>query len=145
MNDTTSTRDASVEGDEPLMSLWTLEESLVAACDARCYDAGTPEDTCDCLCGGHNHSVGFATALRQTRAESHLWIRAYARARGLTDFSATTVVEPDVCEGPPASVWSVSSETQRPRRVTPGPKAAPRARPPADGSGRRPRPTRVRS
>ena len=28
----------------------------VGRCDAKCYDARTPD--CDCICGGKNHGVG---------------------------------------------------------------------------------------
>src|SRR5689334_12744892 len=103
MHDKTRPVDETPATAEPLMSLWTLDESLVAACDENCYEASTPRDACDCLCGGNNHGVGLATALEQTRAHSDDWIQAYARKRRLTDFSATTVVEPEACEEPPAS------------------------------------------
>src|SRR5690349_7586375 len=98
MHDKTRPLDETPAIVEPLMSLWTLDESLVAACDANCYDASTGRDACDCQCDGSTHGVGVAVALEQTQAHSDDWIRAYAWKRGLTDFSATPVVVPETCE-----------------------------------------------
>ena len=35
-------------------------EGCVGLCDARCYNA--KHDECLCICGGHNHGVGFDKA-----------------------------------------------------------------------------------
>jgi hypothetical protein len=32
-------------------------EGVVGRCDARCYNAVTPD--CDCICGGRNHGKGL--------------------------------------------------------------------------------------
>lgn len=33
-------------------------------CDARCYNAQSPQNTCKCVCRGENHGVGLIQAIR---------------------------------------------------------------------------------
>ena len=40
-------------------------DGCVGRCDAKCYDATTPE--CDCICGGVNHGAGKQAAMDNTR------------------------------------------------------------------------------
>lgn len=40
-------------------------ERCIGRCDARCYNAKGP--SCDCCCGGRNHSVGLRRAQENTR------------------------------------------------------------------------------
>lgn len=37
----------------------------VGRCDAKCYEASSPD--CDCICGGMNHGKGFKQAVTNTR------------------------------------------------------------------------------
>lgn len=47
-----------------LLAVYT-KEGCIGRCDAKCYDANSPE--CDCICGGVNHGVGLRTAVLLTR------------------------------------------------------------------------------
>jgi hypothetical protein len=60
-------------------------------CDARCYDAKA--STCDCLCGGRNHGVGFQLALEQTRRAWEQWSEDW-RAKHPGDVVLEHVTEP---------------------------------------------------
>lgn len=54
-------------------------------CDAKCYDARTPE--CECICGGKNHGAGLAAAIKNTRRHAAEWIRAWkSRYKDTTRF-----------------------------------------------------------
>lgn len=35
----------------------------IRRCDARCYKAKGPKETCRCVCGGENHGAGHEEAL----------------------------------------------------------------------------------
>lgn len=41
-------------------------------CNATCYNAKTPAESCKCICGGSNHGVGKKAAIERMRA----WARA---------------------------------------------------------------------
>lgn len=56
----------------------TLIEALDSSgkqyrCDSRCYDA-SPDEKCNCICGGANHGVGYVIAHNQTYALGEQWI-----------------------------------------------------------------------
>ncbi len=55
-------------------------------CDARCYNARTPE--CECVCGGINHGVGLEKAVDNTQRMAEAMIEAFARKNGLGDYRA---------------------------------------------------------
>lgn len=50
-------------------------DGCVGRCDARCYNAKTPD--CDCICGGKNHAVGINKAGENTMAMAQSWIDRY--------------------------------------------------------------------
>lgn len=49
-------------------------EGLAGRCDARCYNATTPD--CHCICRGANHGVGIAQAILNTARHSQAWLDA---------------------------------------------------------------------
>jgi hypothetical protein len=49
-------------------------------CDAKCYDADHPG--CDCICGGANHGVVYATAFTHTVELAQDMIAEYSRRTG---------------------------------------------------------------
>lgn len=51
-------------------------------CDARCYEATSPE--CDCICGGMNHGAGLDQAAENTRELAEQWIKDFATKKGLS-------------------------------------------------------------
>lgn len=55
-------------------------DGCVGRCDARCYEATTPE--CTCICGGRNHGAGKDQAVANTRELAESWITAYAEQHG---------------------------------------------------------------
>lgn len=58
----------------------------VGRCDAKCYDAQSPD--CDCICNGRNHGVGRERAIEQTREQVEEWLEEYAKSKGLTHYKA---------------------------------------------------------
>jgi len=50
-------------------------EGVVGRCDAKCYDAKSPQ--CDCICGGRNHGAGKDVALGNV-TEDMLGVRSVA-------------------------------------------------------------------
>lgn len=56
-------------------------DGCVGRCDAKCYDAITPE--CDCICGGRNHGAGKSKAIENTREHVEEWIEAYKKRKGI--------------------------------------------------------------
>jgi len=50
-------------------------------CDARCYDATSPE--CKCICGGRNHGVGKNQAIENTNELATQWIDEYSKQNNL--------------------------------------------------------------
>lgn len=55
-------------------------EGCVGRCDARCYDATSPD--CDCICGGKNHGAGVKTATANTQQMAEQWIDKYTKTNG---------------------------------------------------------------
>jgi hypothetical protein len=51
-----------------LIEIRRADGTLVGRCDARCYNAITPE--CECCCGGKNHGRGVERAVAQTREQA---------------------------------------------------------------------------
>jgi hypothetical protein len=51
-----------------LIEIRKADGTLVGRCDARCYNAITPE--CECCCGGKNHGRGVERAVAQTREQA---------------------------------------------------------------------------
>lgn len=47
-------------------------EGCAGRCDARCYEATSPD--CDCICGGSNHGAGLQKASANTQAMALAWI-----------------------------------------------------------------------
>jgi predicted RNase H-like HicB family nuclease len=58
----------------------------VGRCDAKCYNAQSPE--CDCICGGMNHGAGIDKAVTNTREMVDDWVEDYAKEKGLKDYKA---------------------------------------------------------
>ncbi len=54
-------------------------------CDAKCYEATTPD--CDCVCGGRNHGKGRDQAVANTRQMTERMIAEYAARRGLAKYT----------------------------------------------------------
>lgn len=52
-------------------------EGCTGRCDAKCYDATTPD--CDCICGGRNHGAGAEQAIDNTRALAEEWLADWKR------------------------------------------------------------------
>jgi hypothetical protein len=50
-------------------------DGCIGRCDAKCYNATTPD--CDCICGGANHGVGRKQAQENTEALAESWMEAY--------------------------------------------------------------------
>lgn len=44
-------------------------------CDAKCYNATSPE--CTCICQGKNHGVGLQKAMNNTKEMVDQWIKDY--------------------------------------------------------------------
>lgn len=63
-------------------------EGCQGRCDARCYEASTPD--CDCICGGRNHGAGLQRAQGNTHELAEEWLKEYERRTGLT-FSVAEV------------------------------------------------------
>lgn len=58
----------------------------VGRCDAKCYDANSPD--CDCVCGGRNHGAGLERAAENTRECVEDWIQDYAERKKLKQYEA---------------------------------------------------------
>jgi len=50
-------------------------EGCIGRCDAKCYNAESPD--CHCICGGKNHGVGLKKAIDNTRELAESWIEQY--------------------------------------------------------------------
>ncbi len=50
-------------------------EGCEGRCDAKCYNATSPE--CHCICGGKNHGAGAKQAAENTRQLAETWIAEY--------------------------------------------------------------------
>lgn len=61
-------------------------EGCVGRCDAKCYNAQSPD--CDCICGGKNHGAGLEQAAENTREMVDDWVENYAKEKGLKDYSS---------------------------------------------------------
>ena len=61
-------------------------EGCVGRCDAKCYEATSPD--CDCICGGANHGAGLDRAQANTAAMCEEWIERYTGEQGLTRYTA---------------------------------------------------------
>jgi len=48
-------------------------DGTIQRCDARCYGA-SPDEQCNCICGGNNHGVGFVDAHNNTFEHAQAWI-----------------------------------------------------------------------
>jgi len=56
-----------------LIAIYHAKE-LLGRCDARCYDATSPD--CDCVCGGRNHGIGLQRAAQNTLQDAAAWLDA---------------------------------------------------------------------
>jgi hypothetical protein len=54
-------------------------EGCVGRCDAKCYNATSPQ--CDCICGGKNHGAGLAQARQNTQSMAEAWLDKYIKER----------------------------------------------------------------
>lgn len=63
-------------------------DGCVGRCDARCYDATSPE--CECICGGANHGAGLNQAAENTREMVEEWLEDYRQKH---DFDRVEVPE----------------------------------------------------
>jgi hypothetical protein len=55
------------------------DSGVVGRCDAKCYNAKHPH--CNCVCGGVNHGVGLATAVRNVAVAGQKMIDRYIDQR----------------------------------------------------------------
>jgi hypothetical protein len=62
-------------------------EGCIGRCDAKCYKATC--ETCDCICGGANHGVGFEKAVENTQEMVEDWIAEYKARHPETEYFAT--------------------------------------------------------
>jgi hypothetical protein len=67
--------------------------TLLGRCDARCYNATSPAATCDCICGGANHGVGYRQAHENSQRKGEAWLESYAQGKGLTGWRGEVEVE----------------------------------------------------
>jgi hypothetical protein len=74
-----------------LISVHT-SDGCVGRCDAKCYEATTPD--CDCVCGGRNHGAGKQQAIDNTRDMAETMLQEYAAERNLREW--TSQVSEDV-------------------------------------------------
>ena len=65
---------------------WSSSSGAEGRCDARCYNATSPE--CDCICGGRNHGKGLSKALENTRQLAEQMIAYYRETHHLPGFQA---------------------------------------------------------
>lgn len=79
----------------------------VGRCDAKCYQAQSPD--CDCICGGKNHGAGLEQAVENTREQVEEWLQDYAKEKGLTDYKAE--INRDLVDQ--LSLFSVSNFSQQ--------------------------------
>lgn len=63
-----------------LIEAWS-EDGTIKRCDARCY-AASPDEYCDCICGGNNHGVGHVVAHNNTFQDAETWIAQYEKHIG---------------------------------------------------------------
>jgi hypothetical protein len=68
-----------------LIAIYT-SDGCIGRCDAKCYEATTPD--CECICGGVNHGAGKSQAVANTQALAETWIEDYARAHHLGEYDA---------------------------------------------------------
>ena len=61
-------------------------DGLVGRCDAKCYNANSPD--CDCICGGCNHGAGLQKAIDNTQELAEQWLQDYAKEKGLESWRA---------------------------------------------------------
>lgn len=70
-------------------------DGCIGRCDAKCYNAKTPEHACDCVCGGRNHGAGIKKAEENTRDYADTWIENYKQRKGLQD-DVSSEINPDI-------------------------------------------------
>lgn len=63
-------------------------DQLVGRCDAKCYNAKSGRETCDCICGGKNHGAGLYAALENTKREVDAWLADYTQRKELTEYES---------------------------------------------------------
>jgi hypothetical protein len=61
-------------------------------CDAKCYNADGPH--CDCICGGMNHGVGKAKAMKNTQLYTEIWIDEWQKAHPETEHFTVPALKP---------------------------------------------------
>lgn len=81
---------------------------LIGRCDARCYEAVTPE--CECVCGGKNHGKGAVRAIQQTLETGHGLIPPEWRERG-------EIIFPIAAKSPEEIQRRIERERRQFRRV----------------------------
>lgn len=55
-------------------------EGCVGRCDARCYEATSPD--CECICGGKNHGAGKQQAVENTSELAGRWLERSSAPSG---------------------------------------------------------------
>ncbi len=58
---------------------WSNSNGNQGRCDAKCYEATSPD--CDCICGGRNHGAGKTKAIENTRSLAERMIDEFATTR----------------------------------------------------------------
>jgi hypothetical protein len=51
------------------------DKNMIRVCDVKCYAAEEP--TCDCVCQGRNHGVGYTEAVRLTIEKNDFYKKMY--------------------------------------------------------------------
>jgi predicted RNase H-like HicB family nuclease len=69
-------------------------EGCVGRCDAKCYNASSPD--CDCVCQGANHGAGLMTAMANTQEMAETWLED-AKANHLAEFGEELMGEIGNC------------------------------------------------
>lgn len=68
-------------------------EGCIGRCDAKCYNATSPE--CDCICGGMNHGAGRQKAIANTTEMVETWIERYRQTHEVDHFEISKrVIQP---------------------------------------------------
>ena len=65
---------------------WSSSSGAEGRCDAKCYNAASPD--CDCICGGCNHGKGLSKALENTRQLAEQMIAHYRQTHDMPSFQA---------------------------------------------------------
>ena len=75
-----------------LIAVYT-RSGCIGRCDAKCYNAQSPD--CDCICGGFNHGTGLDNASENTKDMVDTWLDRYHTEKGLDPSTTYTYCHVD--------------------------------------------------